>query len=85
LLEVARYQANGHLDSTVGTHGQTEIKRVTGRLPSAVLAEDDGKLLIAAARRIVRLLPNGTAGRRAAFRRLQGRARRQQRHAILKR
>jgi uncharacterized delta-60 repeat protein len=58
-LEVARYLANGHRDSTFGTHGQTEIKRVTGVLPSAVLAEGDGKLLIAAARRIVRLLPNG--------------------------
>jgi uncharacterized delta-60 repeat protein len=67
-LVVARYKPNGRLDSTFGTHGQVEIKRVKGLLPSAILAQSDGKLLITATGTdatplgpadLVRLRPNG--------------------------
>jgi uncharacterized delta-60 repeat protein len=65
-LVVARYKANGRVDPTFGTHGHVEIKRVKGFLPMAVLAMNDGKLLIAATREtdegpadVVRLLRNG--------------------------
>lgn len=67
-LAVARYKPNGRLDSTFGTHGQVEIKRVEGLLPSAILAQSDGKLLITATGAdatplgpadLVRLRPNG--------------------------
>jgi uncharacterized delta-60 repeat protein len=54
---IARYEASGRLDFTFGKHGFAEIGRVTGR-PSAVLTQNDGKILIAAGA-VVRLLPNG--------------------------
>jgi uncharacterized delta-60 repeat protein len=60
-LVVARYGSGGRLDSTFGTHGSLEIRRVAG-LPSAILAQKDGKLLIAAGpgpADVVRLLPDG--------------------------
>jgi uncharacterized delta-60 repeat protein len=64
-LEVARYKTNGHLDPAFGTHGQTEVKRVRGLLPTAVSTQNHGKLLIAASYTghergaVVRLLRNG--------------------------
>ena len=67
-LVVARYKPSGRLDSTFGTHGQVEIKRVKGLLPSAILAQSDGKLVITATGAdatplgpadLVRLRPNG--------------------------
>jgi uncharacterized delta-60 repeat protein len=68
VLVVARYKKGGHLDSTFGTHGSAVIKRVVGR-PTAVLAEHDGKLLVASAGGdlgpsiVARLLPNGRPDR----------------------
>jgi uncharacterized delta-60 repeat protein len=61
---LARYEANGHLDPTFGKHGFEEIRRIRGDAglqgqPTAVLAQSDGKLLIAAANSVVRLKPNG--------------------------
>lgn len=57
-LVVDRDKTNGHLDPTFGTHGTVVIKRVAG-LPTAVVAQSDGKLLIADGRAVVRLLPDG--------------------------
>ena len=64
--EVARYKTNGRLDPTFGAHGQTGIKRLVGLLPTALLTQNDGKLLVAASSpydqprgAVVRLLPNG--------------------------
>jgi uncharacterized delta-60 repeat protein len=61
---LARYEASGRLDPTFGKHGFAEIKRLTGDgavqgQPEAVVAQSDGKLLIAAANSVVRLVPNG--------------------------
>jgi uncharacterized delta-60 repeat protein len=61
---LARYDASGHLDPSFGKDGFAEIRRVRGNAavqgrPTAVLAQADGKLLIAAAASIVRLRPNG--------------------------
>jgi uncharacterized delta-60 repeat protein len=67
-LAVARYKPNGRLDPRFGTHGEVEIKRIKGLLPSAILAQSDGKLLITATgpdatplgpADLVRLRPNG--------------------------
>jgi uncharacterized delta-60 repeat protein len=65
-LVVARYKTNGRIDSTFGARGHAAIKSVRGFLPTAVLAVNDGKLLIAAFSRsdqgpsaVVRLLRNG--------------------------
>jgi uncharacterized delta-60 repeat protein len=60
---LARYDRNGVLDSTFGTHGYAEIRRQLGA-PSAMLAQKDGKILIAessspGASTVVRLLPDG--------------------------
>jgi len=56
---LARYDASGVLDSTFGQHGFAEIKRQLGA-PTAMLAQNDGKILIAeGSSSIVRLLPNG--------------------------
>lgn len=65
---IARYQGRGRLDSTFGKHGFVEIRRVTGT-PSAILAQNDGKILIATYPPadetqagdgvVVRLRPNG--------------------------
>jgi uncharacterized delta-60 repeat protein len=61
-LVLARYRASGRLDSTFGKRGFVEIKRVTG-LPTAVLTQPDGKILIAGYNggggTVLRLLPNG--------------------------
>lgn len=61
---LARYQASGHLDPTFGKHGFEEIRRIRGNAavqgePTDVLAQSDGKLLIAVADSVVRLKPNG--------------------------
>jgi uncharacterized delta-60 repeat protein len=61
---LARYEASGHLDPTFGKHGFEEIRRIRGNAglqgqPTAVLAQSDGKLLIAVADSVVRLKPNG--------------------------
>jgi uncharacterized delta-60 repeat protein len=60
---LARYARNGVLDSTFGTHGYVEIRRQLGA-PSAMLAQKDGKILIAESSSpgpstVVRLLPDG--------------------------
>jgi uncharacterized delta-60 repeat protein len=61
---LARFEADGHLDSTFGQQGFAEIKRHLGA-PTAMLAQNDGKILIAessaqqGSSSVVRLLPNG--------------------------
>jgi uncharacterized delta-60 repeat protein len=55
---VARYRANGRLDSTFGRHGYAEVKRAQFA-PSAILRQDDGKFLLAGDGTVLRLLPNG--------------------------
>jgi uncharacterized delta-60 repeat protein len=60
-LVLGRYQTSGRPDSSFGKHGFVEIKRVTG-LPTAVLAQNDGKILVAIfgdSDRVVRFLPSG--------------------------
>jgi uncharacterized delta-60 repeat protein len=69
ILVLARYTANGRLDTTFGNQGfAKEITRLQGG-PTAVLAQSDGKILIAAPTNaggyqsgpttIARVLPNG--------------------------
>ena len=67
-LVVARYKTNGRIDSTFGAHGHAEIMSVRGFLPTAVLTQTDGKILIAwwgiandqqLQGGVARLLPNG--------------------------
>jgi uncharacterized delta-60 repeat protein len=57
---VARFGAHGRLDSTFGKRGFAEVKRAT-LAPTAVLAQNDGKILIATGQggAVLRLLPNG--------------------------
>jgi uncharacterized delta-60 repeat protein len=59
---VARYRANGLIDTTFGKHGYSEVKR-TQFAPDAVLTQNDGKILIAGSTNlggtVLRLLPNG--------------------------
>lgn len=64
---VGRFTASGRLDSSFGLHGFVQIKRATG-IPSAVLTQADGSILVAVNNRgyyqqgdgaIVRLSRNG--------------------------
>jgi uncharacterized delta-60 repeat protein len=59
---VARYRANGLIDTTFGKHGYSEVKRAQFA-PDAVLTQNDGKILIAgysnSGGTVLRLLPNG--------------------------
>jgi uncharacterized delta-60 repeat protein len=60
---LARFSAGGSLDPTFGQHGFAKFRRLIGR-PTAVLAQSDGKILIAVsnppgAAAVLRLLPNG--------------------------
>ena len=61
---LARYDANGDVDSTFGRHGLAEIRRNLGE-PTAMLRQSDGKTLIAESSSrqgpsiVVRFLPNG--------------------------
>jgi uncharacterized delta-60 repeat protein len=57
-LLVVRYDSDFSLDPTFGKHGLEEISRATGPA-SAVAAQKDGKILVAAKGSILRLLPNG--------------------------
>ena len=57
-LLVARYDSDFSLDPTFGKHGLAEISGATGPA-SAVAAQQDGKILVAAKGSILRLLPNG--------------------------
>ena len=61
---IARYDGSGRLDATFGKHGFAKIKRVTGNaneggVPTAVAAQKNGKILIAAANSVIRLQPDG--------------------------
>jgi uncharacterized delta-60 repeat protein len=61
---IARYDRSGRLDSTFGKHGFAKIRRVIGNAsepgrPTAVVAQKNGKILIAAANSVFRLRPNG--------------------------
>jgi uncharacterized delta-60 repeat protein len=61
---IARFTAGGHLDHTFGKRGFDKIPRLTGDDvvqgdPTDVVAQSDGKLLIAAADSVVRLRRNG--------------------------
>jgi uncharacterized delta-60 repeat protein len=61
---LARFTASGRLDSTFGDHGFAEIGAHTIGAPSAMLAQNDGKILIAESypqgrSAVARLLPNG--------------------------
>lgn len=57
-LLLARYDSDFSLDRTFGKHGLEEISGATGPA-SAVAAQQDGKILVAAKSSILRLLPNG--------------------------
>ena len=57
-LLLARYDSDFSLDPTFGKHGLEEISAATGPA-SAVAAQHDGKILVAAKSSILRLLPNG--------------------------
>jgi uncharacterized delta-60 repeat protein len=61
---IARYDGSGRLDSTFGKHGFAKIKPVTGIgngccVSTAIVAQNYGKILIAAANFVFRLRPNG--------------------------
>jgi uncharacterized delta-60 repeat protein len=65
-LVIARYDGTGRLDSTFGKHGFAKIRGVTAsisedgiRTPSAVVTQNDGKILIPAINSVLRLQPNG--------------------------
>jgi uncharacterized delta-60 repeat protein len=55
---VARYRANGRLDTTFGRRGYAEVKRAQFA-PSSILRQNDGKFLLAGDGTVLRLLPNG--------------------------
>jgi uncharacterized delta-60 repeat protein len=57
---LARFGASGHLDRTFGVNG---FRRGWGSA-TAVLAQHDGKILLAVGNGVVRLLPNGTRDKR---------------------
>jgi uncharacterized delta-60 repeat protein len=60
---IARYTANEFLDPTFGKHGFVKLRGIVVGSPSAVITQDDGKILVSVNSQfggaLLRLLPNG--------------------------